>query len=131
MERVEVHHQEQLSIPASCVGSVWSSVGNLFYQPSQGWTEMLLSSYRCEKSCAQSSPVFSKVPGSVFSSMNCGGSCSLPYIHWTFFGSMGRVQANFPWMKKAEVELCELTSLSLEVPVHSVFCLISHLASTF
>lgn len=31
MERVEVHHHEQLSIPASCVGSVWSSVGNLCF----------------------------------------------------------------------------------------------------
>lgn len=104
---------------------------SLFYQPSQGWTEMLLSSYRCENSCAQGRPVFSKVPGSGFSCMNCEVSCSLPYIHWTFFGSMGCVQANFPWMKKAEVELCELTSLSLEVPVNLVFYLISHLASTF
>lgn len=101
MERVEVYHHEQLSIPASCGWICVEFCGeSLFYQPSQGWTEMLLSSYRCENSCAQGSLVFSKVPGSGFSSMNCGGPCSLPYIHWTFLGSWGVSRLTFHGCRK-------------------------------
>lgn len=59
---------------------VWSSVGNLCF------ISQVRAGLRCR--CPHSDvrtvvlkSYSSKIPGSGFSSMNCGGSCSLPYIH--------------------------------------------------